>query len=222
MRRTLLLAALSLAACSSLGDSGAPVAIDVLTPIPAAVDIGDTIVLHARLLDQGGDSVAGTIRWRTPDTTVTVDSITGAFTGLLTGSGRVQALGAGLVSTLIQYTVRTPADSVVVPTDTLKILAADTASAPLLPKVVDSLGAGLSGRTIVLTLVAPSPATARLTDTVVTITRSSATDGTPSPVVRVRKAGVVSGDTVAVKVDARRPSGALIPGSGQKILVVVQ
>ena len=80
-RRSAVLAALVFVAagCSSLGDPGVPIAIEVTTPTFAAVDIDDTIMLRARLVDQAGDSIGGEIRWRTPDTTIGVDSLTGAI-----------------------------------------------------------------------------------------------------------------------------------------------
>jgi hypothetical protein len=224
-RPGVLLAILAAAACSSLGDPGGPIAIEVFTPSPAVVEVGDTITLRARVLDQAGDSIAATIRWRTPDSTVSVDSLTGRFTGDSAGkSGRVQAISGTLVGPLTQFTVRTRADTVIVAAtaESLLVLTTDTASAPLLPTVADSLGAASSGHFLALTIIAPSPAGARLSGDVVADTTTTGSDGHPATPVRVRKAGVVSGDSVIVQIQARRFGGSIIPGSGQKIRVFFQ
>ena len=225
MKRGALLAALAAAACSSLGESGSPVAIEVFTPSPAVVDVGDTITLHARLLDQQGDSVGGTIRWRTLDSTLSIDSLTGRLPGASAGTvGRVQAVAGTLVGPITQFTVRIPADSVIITAtaDSILVLTTDTASAQLPAKVADSLGNGLSGRILSFAIVAPSPAGAFLTDSVKADTVVTGGDGMALPVMRVRKAGLASGDSVIVQVDARRPSGAAVPGSGQRIRVFIQ
>ena len=220
MKRPLAwLAVLAAAGCSSLGAPGAPVAIEVLTPNPAVVEIGDTITLRARVLDQAGDSIGATIRWRTPDTTVAVDSVTGRFTGLFTGAGRVQAVSGSLVAPPVTFQVRLRADTVIVATDTLTILAADTASAILTPKVADATGAASASHFLTLTIVAPSPAGARLSGDVTADTVTTGSDGLPAPSVRVRNVGVAVGDSVVVQVLAKRFGGSVIPGSGQKITV---
>lgn len=223
-RPTVLLAVLAAAACSSLGNSGAPIAIEVFTPNPAVVEIGDTITLRARVLDQAGDSVGATIRWRTPDTTVSVDSTNGRLTGLVTGLGRVQAIAGSLVGPVVQFTVRDRADTVIVTAavESLLVLTTDTASAPLSPTVADSLGGGSSGHYLTLTIITPSPPGARLSGDVVADTTTTGGDGHPASLVRVRKVGVVSGDSVIVQVLAKRFGGSTIPGSGQKIRVFFQ
>lgn len=223
-RGALVLAALAAAACSSLGESGTPVAIETITPSPPNVDIGDTIILRARLLDQRGDSVAGPIRWRTPDTTLAIDSLTGALTGLLSGSGKVQAISGTLVGPFVTFTVRPAADTVIItaPADSIFVLTADTASVNLPAKVADSVGTGLAGRILSFAIVAPSPVGALLTGDVTGDTVSTGGDGTASPTVRVRKVGVAPGDSVIVQVEARRPSGKVVPGSGQKVRVFFQ
>ena len=81
-RRTTILVLGAVVACSSLGDPGQPVAIEFFVPSPTIVEIDDTIILRARVLDANGDSVGAEIRWRTPDTAkVGVDSLTGALWG---------------------------------------------------------------------------------------------------------------------------------------------
>ncbi|HEX7918527.1 MAG TPA: hypothetical protein VF454_03940, partial [Gemmatimonadales bacterium] len=104
------------AACSSLGEGNAAVSIEIFVPSPASVEVGDTITMRARLLNIDGDSVAGTIRWRTADTAaVAIDSITGRFTGRSTtaGTGRIQAVSGSLVvpNPPLTVTVRPHADT---------------------------------------------------------------------------------------------------------------
>jgi hypothetical protein len=219
-RVRLAFATLLAAACSTIGEDGASVAVEFLVPSPPVVEIDDTIQLRARVLDQNGDSIAATIRWRTPDVTVGVDSVTGRFWGDSGTSGRVQPSSGTLVGSLAIFAVRTRTDSVIIEpaADTLLVAVADSVSAPLAPIAAPAL----AGRALTFTIVAPSPAAARLNGDVVSKSTTTASDGRPATPVRVRRAGLVAGDTVTVQVDSHRPSGALVPGSGQVIRVVFQ
>lgn len=225
-RRHLVLAALlSAAACSTLGESGTPVAIEFLVPVPAAVDIGDTIQLRARVLDTNGDSIAATIRWVTPDTTVGVDSVTGKFWGISGTTGRVQPRSGSLLGNPTAFAVRAHADTVIVPAaaeSLLVTLATDTASAALTPKVAKGDATGIADQTLVFTLIAPTPAGIRLSGDVTARTVTTGSNGEPGIPVRVRKLNAVAGDSALVQVEARRPSGAVVPGSGQVIRVFFQ
>lgn len=222
-RPSLLLAALAVAGCSSLGESGSAVAIEVITPSPAVVEVGDTITLHARVLDQQGDSLAGaTIRWRTVSVNISLDSVTGRLSGDSGTTAQVQAVSGSLVSSPVTFTVRPRSDTVIVAVDSILVPVTDTASAALAPKVADSLGTGLQSRRVAITIVAPSPAGARLTGDVVSDTVTTGVDGLPFPAIWVRRAGVTSGDSVIVQVQVKRPSGAIVPGSGQVIRVFFQ
>jgi hypothetical protein len=83
-----------LVGCSSLPTTGdGIVAIEVRTPPSLTLRLGDSLTLHARALNQQGDSVAGVIRWFTVDTAaVTVDSIHGVVRARqATGTARIQA-----------------------------------------------------------------------------------------------------------------------------------
>ncbi|MEO6066931.1 MAG: hypothetical protein ABIQ41_02975 [Gemmatimonadales bacterium] len=224
--RPFVVAVLMLAACSKLGESGAPVAIEFLVAAPGAVEIGDTIQLRARVLDQNGDSVGATIRWRTPDSTVAVDSMTGRFWGVVLGdgNGRVQPVSGSLVGALNLFTVRARADTLIIPlgADSLVVTAADTASAPLGPKVAKSDGTGLANRRLIITLLTPTDSSVRLSGDVAVDTILTGTGGVPAASFRLRRTGVAWPDSAVVKVEARRTSGAVVPGSGQKIRVFLQ
>ena len=224
-RRALALAAVvTAAACSSIGESGAPVAIEFLVPIPAAVDIGDTIQLHARVLDTNGDSVAATIRWSTPDANVHVDSITGRFWATSGTSGRVQPRSGSLVgpSPATPFAVHPYADTLIVTAaaeSLLVTLSTDSVSGALSPKVAQTDGTGIGDQGIVFTLVAPTPAGIRFTGNDSIRTVSSGSNGEPATPVRVRSFNAAAGDTAFVRVDARMPSGKVVAGSGQVIRV---
>lgn len=102
-----LLAATTLLGCSSLTEvDGGLVAIEVT--YPSVIEVGQTLQLSARPLNADGDSIAAPIVWRTPDTTVTVDSATGLVTGITAGPARVQAASGTLASSLVTLTVVTP------------------------------------------------------------------------------------------------------------------
>lgn len=222
---SLVLGTCLVAGCSSLGEGGAPIALEFLVPQPAVVEIDDTIQLRARVLDQAGDSIAATIRWRTPDTTVAVDSISGNFWGILAGTGKVQPTSGSLVGFLASFLVRTRTDTIIVDSaaqSLLVVLATDTASAPLGPMAAQTSGTGLSGRALIITLVAPTGGAVRLSGDVVADTVTTGADGRPAVPIRVRKVGTTAGDSAIVQVESRRPSGAVVPGSGQKIRVFFQ
>jgi hypothetical protein len=211
----------AIVACSSLGDPGQPVAIEFLVPVPPVVEIGDTITLHARILDQNGDSADGEIRWRTPDTlTVGVDSITGRFWGDSGTSGRVQPTSGSLVIPLVTFAVRARADTVIVSTaaESLFVATADSESALLTPKVAKFDGTGLSDRPLIFTLLEPTDSSVVLSGDVLVDTLTTKADGTPATAIRIKKRGTLP-DSALVEVGARRVSGATVPGSGQRIRI---
>lgn len=110
MRRVAALAFVAaVAACSSLPSTGdGIVALQVIAPPSLTLKQGQSLTLHARALDQHGDSVAAEIRWRTPDTAaVTVDSVLGTVTAKVgTGTARVQAAVGTLRSDLLNIALQ--------------------------------------------------------------------------------------------------------------------
>jgi hypothetical protein len=107
--RRLLLPALLLFApgCANLPTTGdGVVALEVTQPSTLTLAQGNAVQLEARALDRSGAEVAAEIRWLTPDTTVTVDSLTGLVTAVAeSGSGKVQASHGTLRSSLITFTL---------------------------------------------------------------------------------------------------------------------
>lgn len=222
-------------ACANIADDGSGViALEVHPPVPAVVEVGDTIALTARALDRDGNPVDVAIEWRTPDAAnVYVEPTTGRVAGLAPGTvGRVQATQGSLVSDLLVLNVVARADTIEVAPDTLTVDPLSTTSGALTSRVatlVEGVYVGLPGRAVIYEIVEPAfadPAartveitgTGALADTVTT-----GGDGQPTaPVTLSRMAGLTAPDTVEVSVRVLRRSGALVPGSGQRFVVAFQ
>ncbi len=108
MRRLGAALVLFAAACSSLpADGDGIVALELRSPIAITLRQGESLTLRARALDRAGDSVDAPIRWRTADTTITLDSLLGTVTARVgAGAGRVQAAVGTLRSELITITLQ--------------------------------------------------------------------------------------------------------------------
>ena len=224
---------LALVACSSLNEiAGGIVALEVQLPIPAYIEPNDTIQLRARALDAQGDSVAATITWATPDTTLTIDSITGQVaTTLISGSGRVQArvgsLRSDISGTNGTLTIRPSSDTLrLTGTDTLTVLAADTSSAALLAAVESNNPVGgVANTTILFSVVdtASAAGTVHFAGNGLSLRATTGSTGTPAVAVTLRRtSGATAPDSVLVDVSATRPSGAPVAGSGQRFTVRFQ
>lgn len=217
--------AIATVACSSLGEGNGAVSIEIFVPSPASVEVGDTITLRARLLDLNGDSIGGTLRWRTPDTAALwIDSITGRFTGrsTATATGRVQAISGSLVvpNPPLVFNIRPRADTLIVATDSLDIPTGDSQSVVLDPKVTTAGGAtNVQDATLIFTMLFPADSSALLNGSLKADTVLTGSSGQAVSSFRVKQHGAVRPDSAVVQVDARRPSGAVVPGSGHKIKV---
>lgn len=227
-----LLLALALSACSNLnGDSDTPVLLEIRAPAGVGggsppVEIGDTFQLSARALNQDGDSIAATFTWRTPDTAfIFVEPATGRISGKKAGPARVQVTSGGLTSDLVNFTVVPAAESLlIIPPDSARVLTTDTASVPLVSEL-DTLNPNgpLAGRQITyqLTTIFGQPGdTASLSGGAMTRSVATSSLGRPTTPVYVRAIpSLARPDSVLVEVNALRPSGAAIPGSGQIFIV---
>jgi hypothetical protein len=222
------LVALALAAgCSSLTEvDGGVVALEVTLPVPAIVEVNESLQLSARALNKDGDSVAAAIVWTAADSTLTIDASSGFLTGVSPGPGRVQASLGTLTSGVLTFSVIAPADTIIIAGDSVFTVATDvTASAPLVVRVESFAPAGpVQGRSVIYTLTSPDPAT---TSPTVAFpngqsedTAATAADGTISTVALARLAGLTAPDTAIVTVRATRTRGAVVPGSGQRFLVL--
>lgn len=98
-----LLAVLS--GCANLPTSGdGIVALEVVQPASLTLAQGSSIQLTARAVDRSGTIVAADVRWRTPDSTLVVDSLTGEVTAITdAGTGRVQASTGTLRSSILTF-----------------------------------------------------------------------------------------------------------------------
>lgn len=230
MTRWILPGALALAAgCSNLNEvGGGVVALEVTLPSPSIVEVNETLQLSARALDKNGDSVAATITWTAADTTVTVDASSGLLTGVAPGTGRVQASVGSLTSGVLTFSVLAPADTIILAGDSVLTVAPEFgASGPLVVRVESFSPAGpVDGRSVIYALTAPDPAT--ISPTVAfpngqsEDTATTGTDGTISGITLSRIAGLTAPDTAIVTVRATRTRGAVVPGSGQRFIVLFQ
>lgn len=223
-RRLLPLAVLL--GCSNLdeGEAGV-VALELRLPDPTTVEVGETLQLRAVALNRDGDSVAAPIVWRTPDNTITVGEATGLLTGVAPGTGRVQASSGSLSSELVSFTVLAPADTIVLVSDSIVPAPADPGTAGPLVVRLDSFDpAGpLQNRPVIFEITRPTaePFTVTLPGGVVIDTLTTAADGTASVIVTLT-AGAPVPDSVFVEVRASRTRGDVVPGSGQRFIVLYQ
>ncbi len=233
-RRTLAALLVAAAACTSATDAGnGVVALEVIAPQPAALELGDTVQFRARALNRDGDSIAATIVWRTADTLfIRLDSLTGTITGRDTANvtARVQAFVGNLRSTLDTLRIEPRADTLIVgPPDTLTVATTDQASAALVATVRSfAPDLAVAQRTLIYTIVTPAipdPALrpVELSNGAVADTVVTGLDGTPvTPVLVRRVAGQAAPAVVEVEVTGTRRRGTPIPGSGQRFTILFQ
>jgi hypothetical protein len=208
--------------CSGLTEGeGGVVALEVQVPSPDSLETGETIQLSARPLDKNGDSVAATVIWRTPDTTVSVDSLTGLVIGNTAGSARVQASVGSLSSDLITLTVLTRADTLAIVGDSIFTLTGDSLVTPPLVATLQSFATGaLPQRPVIYQITTPTPDTSvTLTGGVLSDTLQTAADGTVTSEALTLNPAKVRPDSIIIEVLADRIRGAPVPGSGQRFIV---
>lgn len=219
------------AACSNLnGDSDTPILIQVTPPaqsgISGQVEIGDTSAMTAVAINQNGDTVAATFKWRAVDTgLVAIDSVTGLVTGKAAGVARVQVRTGSLISDLISLTIVPFADSLqIIPPDSARLLVTDTASAALVAEIDTTNPTGpLTGRRLgyeIVQVFGQPGDSASLNGGFNAVGATTTSTGRPTTPVYVRKIpGVAYPDSLLVAVSSIRPGGDSIPGSGQVFIV---
>jgi len=222
-----LLVAAALLGCSGLdeGEAGV-VGIEVSVPGPDTVEVGESIQLSARPLNKDGDSVGTPVTWLSADPAATIDAATGVLAGVSPGSARIQATVGALGSGLITFAVVSPADTLVLTSDSIVTLAADAATSPPLTARLDHFDpAGpvpLPGRGVIYQLTSPDPAagtpTVLLQGNVVADTLTTGSDGNASTTLVV-VTGSAPPDSAIVTVRAERTRGATVPGSGQRFII---
>ena len=214
--------------CSDLTEgAGGVVGLQIATPTPRIIEIGETLQLSAVALDKNGDPVSVPISWRAPDPTLTVDGSSGAITGVATGTGRVQAFTGSLSSELVQFNVIVRADTLVLVGDSVFTVPVGISASP--PMVVQlrsfSPSDPVPSRPVVYAVTSPpdvGPHTVELPGAVLVDTLLTGTDGAVSTMTLNRVNGTPQPDTAIVEVRAFRTHGSLVPGSGQRFIILFQ
>jgi hypothetical protein len=225
-RTALPLILLLVLGCSGLTDEGGGVVgLQIRTPALLTLETGETLPLSARALDKNGDSIAAEITLRAPDATLTVDPL-GVVTGVAPGPGRVQAFVGQLASNLVQFTVISRADTLIVLDSVFTVAPGVPASPPLVAHLQSfNPVAVLPDRPVVYAVTSPpdvGPHTVELPGGVLTDTVSTGTDGAVTSVTLNRVTSIAQPDTAIVEVRAFRTRGAPVPGSGQRFIVIFQ
>jgi len=197
------------------------VGLDIRTPEPQTIEVGETLQLTAEALDQNGNPVAATITWSAPDPTLTVDQ-TGAITGVSPGTGRVQAFEGSLASSVVSFNVIARADTLIV-TDSIFTVASGVSVSPPLVATVRSFSPDdpLPSWPVTYSIVSPLDQTVVLPGGGLEATGTTGTDGAVSSVTLIRTNDSQPA-TAIVEVRASRTRGAVVPGSGQRFTVHYQ
>lgn len=225
-----LVAALA-SGCGSLQPNDAGVAnLEVHAPVCDGIELGTTLDLEARTFDQHGDSVNAPVWWRSPDTTVHVDSATGRTTGLLiSDTARVQAVVGSknpLISDFIPLVV-TPAADTLAQSSAARITVDNgvLSSLPLLVTISrKSPAAPVKSFPLVFRVIAPAFAssdvrTVEFPGGKLSLTVCSGASGTASTTL-TRRANQTQPDSAVVEVTARHPDGSAVAGSGYRFTVL--
>ncbi len=213
--------------CSDLTEgAGGVVELEISVPALTTVEVGEQLQLSARALDREGNVISVPITWQTPDATLTVDD-TGLITGVAPGAGQVQAFAGSLASERIAINVIARADTLVLVGDSVVIVAPEAAaSAPLVVQLQSLSQPGpLPDRPVVYTVTSPPDLGVRsveLPGAVLIDTVSTGATGINQAITLNRVVGVPAPDTAIVQVRSYRTSGADVPGSGQRFIVLFQ
>jgi hypothetical protein len=223
-----LLPFLAAAACSGLDEGeGGVVSLEIQFPELLTVEVGEQVQLSARALDADGETVDAPIEWRASDDALSV-AATGLVTGVEPGSSDVQAVVGALASERVTFSILAPADTVIIVGDSVVVIPGDVeppAIATLVVRLESRSPVGpVESRPAIFEITQPVPGATpvvQLVGGVQSDTIATLADGTASIQV-----GAVSGqippDTAIVEVRANRTRGAVVPGSGQRFIVLFQ
>jgi hypothetical protein len=213
--------------CSNLTEGpGGVVELEIVTPATGEVEVGETLQLTARALDRDGNPLDVPITWLSSDPALTIDN-TGLVTGVAPGAAQVQASVGSLSSGQISLTAIARADTLALVGDSVIIVPAGApTSAPLVVQLLSFSQAGpLPSRPVIYRLSFPGsivePAPVTLPGGVVIDTISTGTSGLDQSIT-VLRTGAPNLDTAFVTVRSYRASGADVPGSGQRFIVLFQ
>ncbi len=212
--------------CSNLTEGpGGVVELEISAPDATEVEVGETLQLTARALNRDGNPLDVPITWLSSDPALTVDN-TGLVTGVAPGSAQIQASVGSLTSNQFPLTAVARADTLVIVSDSVIIVPAGVpASAPLAVQVLSFTQTGpLPNRPVVYTVTSPpdvGPHTVELPGGVLIDTISTGTAGDAGGVT-LNRTIIASPDTAIVQVRSYHASGADVPGSGQRFIVLFQ
>jgi hypothetical protein len=207
-----VLALATLFACKLNPDPDEVVAIEVILPDSARVEVTDSYLPHARGLNGAGDSVAVPVFWSSLDTAFikVLDSTSGLSLGDSVGTGRLQARVEAIRSNPQTVTILSRLDTMfanVPERDT--VTAPDSTSDSLVVKAT-ATGGEASGRRVVYAATTYPPGVSTVTfvpnDTVFTSSIGVAS-------VQIKFVAGTLPDSVVVTATMRRPDGTPIPGS---------
>jgi Bacterial Ig-like domain (group 2) len=223
-----LLPLVAAVACSGLDEGeGGVVSLEVEFPELRTLEIGEQVQLAARALNADGDVVDATIAWRVTNPALTVDG-TGLVTGVAVGTGDVQAAVGSLTSEQVDFTIILRTDTLIIEGDsvlTIQRVAVppETATLPVRLESFDPVGP-VPSRPVIFTIVQPVAGATPLVELVGAgqgDTVNTAANGAAS-VTLAAVAGQIPPDTAIVQIQATRPRGAPVPGSGQRFIVLFQ
>ena len=212
--------------CSNLTEGpGGVVELEISTPATREVEVGETLQLTARALDRDGNPLDVPVTWLSSDPALTVDN-TGLVTGVAPGEGQVQALVGSLSSGQILLTAIARADTLVIVSDSVIIVPVGAPGSAALAVHVRSFSSAdpLPNRPVVYTVTSPPDVgqhTVELPGGVLIDTISTGSDGNAGAVT-LNRTGIASPDTAIVQVRSYHASGADVPGSGQRFIVLFQ
>jgi hypothetical protein len=212
--------------CSNLTEgAGGVVELEIRSPDTTEVEVGETLQLTARALDRNGNPLDVPITWLSSDPALTVDN-SGLVTGVAPGEAQVQALVGSLSSGQILLTAIARADTLVIVSDSVIIVPAGAPASAALAVQVRSFSSAdpLPNRPVVYTVTSPpdvGPHTVELPGGVLIDTISTGADGNAGAVT-LNRTGIASPDTAIVQVRSYHASGADVPGSGQRFIVLFQ
>ena len=221
----LLLAA---AACSGLEEAeDGVVALEIQIPALLTLEVGEQVQLSARALGADGEPVDATILWIASDDALSVDA-TGLVTGVAPGSADVQAAVGSLASEGIEFSVIAPADTIIIVGDSVFVIpigADPPVSANLVVRLESRSPVGpLGARPVIYEITQPvagATPVVQLAGGVQIDTLTTATDGTAA-IALSSVIGQTPPDTAIVEVRATRTRGSVVPGSGQRFIVLFQ
>jgi len=207
-----VLALAAVFACK-IESSDQPVAIEMILPDSARVEVTDTFRPRGRVLNGVGDSVSAELFWTSFDTTLQVlDSATGVSLGAFLGTARLQARTGNLFTNPQTVTVVPRPDSIRALSavrDT--VLPGDTLSDSLSVQVFGLGGAIPANRRVVFTVAAIFPSNGP--DVTLVPRDTLATNSTGVAVVRVRRPSGAVPDSVFVTATMQHFNHTAVDGS---------